>query len=74
MLLIIIILVFLHPYCHIRKWNKRETGCVVVVPTRELAVQIADVFGEFLPSTLSLLLLIGGTEVASDISKINEDG
>lgn len=45
-----------------------------MVPTRELAVQIADVFGEFLPSTLSLLLLIGGTEVASDVSKINEDG
>ena len=57
-----------------RKWKKSETGCLVVLPTRELAVQVTEVFREFLPSSLSLVLLIGGTETERDIIRINEEG
>ena len=45
-----------------------------MLPTRELAVQVAEVFREFLPPSISLVLLIGGTETERDISRINEEG
>lgn len=45
-----------------------------MLPTRELAVQVAEVFREFLPLSLSLVLLIGGTETEQDIIRINEEG
>ena len=45
-----------------------------MLPTRELAVQVTEVFREFLPSSLSLVLLIGGTETERDIIRINEEG
>lgn len=55
-------------------WTKNETGALVVTPTRELATQIAGVFAPFLSPSLSLALLIGGQELQTDISTINQTG
>lgn len=51
-----------------------QTGTVVVTPTRELASQIAGVFAAFLPPSLSLALLIGGQDIATDVQRINTKG
>ena len=51
-----------------------QTGGLVLLPTRELASQVAEVLQYFLPSHLSLFLLIGGAEVAADIQAINTKG
>ena len=51
-----------------------QTGALVVTPTRELATQIAGVFAPFLSPSLSLALLIGGQELQTDISTINQTG
>ena len=55
-------------------WSKGEVGALVISPTRELASQIAYVFGPFLPPSLSLALLIGGRDIVSDVSSVNEQG
>ena len=46
----------------------------MILPTRELAVQVAEVLRLFLPPSYTLRLLIGGTDVAMDIRSINTDG
>jgi ATP-dependent RNA helicase DDX55/SPB4 len=57
------------------QWKKCETGAVVLLPTRELAVQVAEVFKLFLPSFLTLQPLIGGRrEVSADVTAINTEG
>lgn len=55
-------------------WRKGETGAVVILPTRELAVQVAEVTKLFLPPFFSLRLLIGGTDVVTDTNLINTEG
>ena len=61
-------------WCRVQLWSARETGAVVITPTRELATQVAGVFSSFLPPSLSLALLIGGSDVAADVATINETG
>lgn len=51
-----------------------QTGALVVLPTRELAVQVAEVFKLFLPDVYTLRLLIGGTDVVMDTELINTKG
>ena len=51
-----------------------QTGALVLAPTRELAVQIAGVFRSFLPTRLTLAVLIGGQNPRSDIQLINSKG
>ena len=48
----------------------------MILPTRELAVQVSEVFNLFIFGTgLSLRQLIGGSqEVAKDVRLINEEG
>ncbi len=53
--------------------KKHDVSAVIISPTRELAVQISEVLGEFLKDAeggLSQLLLIGGTPVAKDIAAV----
>jgi ATP-dependent RNA helicase DDX55/SPB4 len=55
-------------------WTKGEVGALVISPTRELASQTACVFAPFLPPSLSLALLIGGRDILSDVSSVNDHG
>ena len=57
-----------------KAWSKNEVGALVITPTRELAAQIARVFEPFLPTGLSLALLIGGRDLQTDIDSINNQG
>lgn len=52
--------------------KKGQVNCLVMVPTRELAIQIADVFqqmGKYTP--LHIMGLYGGVEQAAQISKLD---
>lgn len=56
-------------------WSSKETGAMVLTPTRELATQIAGVFENFLKQpSLNLVLLIGGRDIQTDIERINSKG
>lgn len=56
-------------------WTHRETGALIITPTRELATQIAGVLELFLDKvSLTLTLLIGGHELQKSIAKVNTDG
>ena len=57
-----------------KEWTKDEVGALVITPTRELATQIACVFAPFLPPSLSSALLIGGRDIQTDVSTVNERG
>ena len=57
----------------IRHNSSREVSCLVMVPTRELAVQIADVFKQLGKHTkLNILGLFGGVEQDAQIKKLEE--
>ena len=56
------------------KWTRDEVGALVISPTRELAAQISSVFTSFLSPSLSSALLIGGSDLYTDVSLINERG
>ena len=56
------------------EWTKHEVGALIISPTRELASQISTVFASFLPSSLSSTLLIGGSDIRTDVSTLNEQG
>jgi superfamily II DNA/RNA helicase len=63
---------FLLPLIH-RILNDNTQGALVVVPTRELAVQIADEWHKFayrLP--ISMTMCIGGTNIYSQISSLRK--
>ena len=49
---------------------------IIITPTRELAIQIHEVIQDFLKSVsdISLMLMIGGNSVESDVKKLNTDG
>lgn len=53
-----------------------QIGALILSPTRELASQISEVLSTFLGhiSGLSQLLLIGGSNISSDIEKFQEKG
>lgn len=56
---------------NLHKGNKGEIRCLVMVPTRELAIQIADVFKQIGKYTkLSILGLYGGVEQDAQINKL----
>ncbi|XP_011403344.1 PREDICTED: ATP-dependent RNA helicase DDX55-like [Amphimedon queenslandica] len=59
-----------------QKWRRGETGAIVILPTRELAVQVSEVFNLFITGAgISLRQLIGGSqEVVKDVRLINEEG
>jgi len=58
-----------------RTWTGKVTGALVLTPTRELASQITGVLENFSGCfSFKTLLLIGGTDVHDDVSKINSDG
>ena len=57
-----------------KPWSSRETGAMILTPTRELATQIAGVFQNFLSTSLNLVLLIGGRSMQADIESINSKG
>ena len=57
-----------------RDWAKHEVGALVVTPTRELATQIAGVFEIFVPSEISMCLLVGGRDIQTDLGSINSQG
>ncbi|RAJ05535.1 ATP-dependent RNA helicase RhlE [Chitinophaga skermanii] len=54
------------------KKSKGEVRCLVMVPTRELAIQIAGVFESLAKYTrLNILGLVGGVEMDSQIKSLN---
>ena len=55
-------------------WTARETGAVIITPTRELAAQVSEVCRSFLPPGLQVRLLIGGRDVEQDVISINKTG
>ncbi|KAM0788106.1 hypothetical protein ACM66B_001273 [Microbotryomycetes sp. NB124-2] len=63
--------------------GKRDVGAIVIVPTRELAIQIHSVFTKFIdaqPSTSTSpplappLLLIGGKPLSTDVQTFRDTG
>jgi len=60
---------------HRGKSSKRDTGirCIVMVPTRELAMQIGEVFTSIAKHTkVKTFALIGGVEQDAQLSKLQE--
>ncbi|XP_015187123.1 PREDICTED: probable ATP-dependent RNA helicase DDX55 homolog [Polistes dominula] len=56
------------------KWKSTEIGAVIITPTRELAVQISEVLGNFLKklSLLKQVILVGGTTINEDVEKLKD--
>ncbi|XP_055541769.1 probable ATP-dependent RNA helicase DDX55 homolog [Wyeomyia smithii] len=59
-------------------WKKSEIGAIIISPTRELAVQISKVLGDFLEHDVlkqfKQKLLIGGSSVEEDVDSLRKDG
>lgn len=53
--------------------RKHDIGCLIVSPTRELAIQISGVVAEFIADApnITQMLAIGGSNVEEDIKKVN---
>ena len=53
-----------------------QVGALIITPTRELAIQIEEVIGEFIASLpkFTLMLLIGGNSLAQDLQTFQEKG
>ncbi|CAJ1070065.1 ATP-dependent RNA helicase DDX55 [Xyrichtys novacula] len=58
------------------KLKKMQVGALVITPTRELALQISEVMGQFLQKfpQFQQILLIGGTNPIEDVEKFKEHG
>lgn len=58
------------------KLKKMQVGALVVTPTRELALQISGVMGQFLQKfpQFTQILLIGGTNPIEDVEKFKDKG
>ncbi|XP_074473153.1 ATP-dependent RNA helicase DDX55 [Sebastes fasciatus] len=58
------------------KLKKMQVGALVVTPTRELALQISEVMGQFLQKfpQFTQILLIGGTNPIEDVEKFKDKG
>jgi ATP-dependent RNA helicase RhlE len=56
-----------------RSRTKGEVKCLVMVPTRELAIQISDVFKQIGKYTrVDIMALVGGVEQDAQIKKLNK--
>lgn len=56
-------------------WSSKETGALIITPTRELATQIAGVLLPFLEEVaLSMSVLIGGSDLQTSITELNSNG
>uniref|UniRef100_A0A6Q2Z0T4 ATP-dependent RNA helicase n=1 Tax=Esox lucius TaxID=8010 RepID=A0A6Q2Z0T4_ESOLU len=58
------------------KLKKMQVGALIVTPTRELALQISEVMGQFLKKfpQFRQILLIGGSNPIEDVEKFKEQG
>ncbi|KAK2823303.1 hypothetical protein Q7C36_019903 [Tachysurus vachellii] len=58
------------------KLKKMQVGALIVTPTRELAVQISEVVGQFLKEfpQFRQILLIGGSNPIEDVEKFKANG
>lgn len=58
------------------KLKKMQVGALIVTPTRELALQISEVMGQFLQGfpQFSQILLIGGSNPIEDVEKLKTQG
>uniref|UniRef100_A0A3B4VQB3 ATP-dependent RNA helicase n=1 Tax=Seriola dumerili TaxID=41447 RepID=A0A3B4VQB3_SERDU len=58
------------------KLKKMQVGALVITPTRELALQISEVMGQFLHKfpQFRQILLIGGTNPIEDVEKFKDQG
>ncbi|CDQ79101.1 unnamed protein product [Oncorhynchus mykiss] len=58
------------------KLKKMQVGALIVTPTRELALQISEVMGQFLQKfpQFRQILLIGGSNPIEDVEKFKEQG
>ncbi|XP_053196593.1 ATP-dependent RNA helicase DDX55 [Scomber japonicus] len=58
------------------KLKKMQVGALVVTPTRELALQISEVMGQFIQKfpQFTQILLIGGTNPIEDVAKFKDQG
>ena len=56
--------------------ESHQIGAVIITPTRELAIQIDEVLGEFLAfiPQLTHTLLIGGNNPIEDVTKFDKHG
>ncbi|XP_067015394.2 ATP-dependent RNA helicase DDX55 [Anabrus simplex] len=56
--------------------KSHEVGGIIISPTRELATQTSQVLAQFLKNigSISQLLLVGGSSVASDVNRWNNNG
>lgn len=55
--------------------QNNEVGAIIITPTRELAEQIYEVTKQFTTELhFSLLLLIGGRDIAEDVKRFREGG
>lgn len=61
--------------CHLTMvCSHPQTGALIVTPTRELATQIAGVLRVLLPPSLSLAVLIGGSDPQRDTQLLKTQG
>ncbi|XP_040013759.1 ATP-dependent RNA helicase DDX55 [Xiphias gladius] len=58
------------------KLKKMQVGALVITPTRELALQISEVMGQFIQTfpQFTQILLIGGTNPIEDVEKFKDQG
>ncbi|XP_047660575.1 ATP-dependent RNA helicase DDX55 isoform X2 [Tachysurus fulvidraco] len=58
------------------KLKKMQVGALIVTPTRELAIQISEVMGQFLKEfpQFRQILLIGGSNPIEDVEKFKANG
>ncbi|XP_046873802.1 ATP-dependent RNA helicase DDX55 [Hypomesus transpacificus] len=58
------------------KLKKLQVGALVITPTRELALQISEVIGQFIQKfpQFKQILLIGGSNPIDDVEKFKEQG
>ncbi|KAE8285405.1 ATP-dependent RNA helicase DDX55 [Larimichthys crocea] len=58
------------------KLKKMQVGALVITPTRELALQISEVMGQFIQKfpQFTQILLIGGSNPIEDVEKFKDQG